>query len=331
MEGFFLKTAKKSFQILLLLSLLIGWSATRGLTAEPIKISYSAISWLMSPVWMAEELGLFKKHELDAQLIYIASSATSVQALLGGSVQVITPGSSGVVIAAARGVPVVAVAASTRRAPFALFTHPEVTKPEELKGKVMGVTRFNSTTHMLTVLILRKLGLENYVSVRQMGDVPSMHRAFEQKIIAGMVSSYGPQASHRALTDAVKLEIPYAGSMMTVTQSFLRDKRVTVERVLRAYVEGMAVFLKEKTVAKKVLAKYIRRDQPAFLEETYETASTYLEAIPRVEPRIVPAILGFAEMKDVDVGDLTARVIDNSVLDKLQREKFFERVFSKTK
>jgi NitT/TauT family transport system substrate-binding protein len=330
MEGFILKTAMKSVQLLLLLSLLVG-AGSSALAAESVKVSYSAISWLMSPVWVAEELGLFKKHGLDAQLIYIASSATSVQALLGGSVQVITPGSSGVVIAAARGVPVVAVAASTRRAPFGLFTHPEVTKPEDLKGKVMGVTRFNSTTHMLTVLILRKLGLENYVSVRQMGDVPSMHRAFEQKIIAGMVSSYGPQASHRALTDAVQLEIPYAGSMMTVTQSFLKDKRDTVERVLRAYVEGMAVFLKQKTVAKKVLAKYIRRDQPEFLEETYETASKYLEPIPRVDPRIVPAILGFADIKDVDVGEVTTKVIDNSVLDKLQREKFFEHVFRKTK
>lgn len=280
---------------------------------------------------MAEELGLFKKHGLDVQLIYIPSSVTSVQALLGSSVQVITPGSSGVVIAAAQGVPVVAVAASTRRAPFTLFTQPEITKPGELKGKVMGVTRFNSTTHMLTVLILRKLGLENFVSVRQMGDVPGMHQAFEQKMIVGMVSSYGPKARHRALTDAVQLEIPYAGSMMTVTRNFLRDHRDTVERVLRAYVEGMAVFLNQRAMAKKVLAKYIRRDQPDFLEETYETASKYLESVPRVDPRIVPAILGFAGLKDVDVDEVTTKVIDNSVLDKLQREKFFESLFAPTK
>ena len=103
--------------------------APLSLLAEPVRISYSAISWLMTPVWMADELGLFKKHNLEAQLIYIPSSATSVQSLLGGSVDVITPGSSGVVIAAARGVPVVAVAASTRRAPFTLFIQPEITSP----------------------------------------------------------------------------------------------------------------------------------------------------------------------------------------------------------
>ena len=300
-------------------------------TAEAIKISYSAISWLMTPVWMAAESGFFKKHGMDAQLIYIPSSSTSVQALLGGSVEVITPGSSGVVIAAARGVPIVAVAASTRRAPFTLFTHPEIAAPEQLKGKVTGVTRFNSTTHMLTVLTLRKLGLENDVSVRQMGDVPAMHRAFEQRIIAGMVSSYGPKSAHKALTDTVKLDIPYAGSMMTVARSFLDERPATVERVLRAYSEGLAAFLTESARAKKVLAKYLRRDQPDFIAETYETAAKFLEPIPRVDPRIVPAILGFAGIKDVNPDELTARVIDHRIIDKLQREKFFERLFAKAK
>ena len=299
--------------------------------AEPVRISYSAISWLMTPVWMADELGLFKKYNLAAQLIYIPSSATSVQSLLGGSVDVITPGSSGVVIAAARGVPVAAVAASTRRAPFTLFTQPEIARPEELKGKVTGVTRFNSTTHMLTVLILRKLHLEIFVSVRQMGDVPAMHNAFEQKLIAGMVSSYPPKARHRALTDAVALEIPYAGSMMTVTRSFLHERRDTVERVLRAYVEGMAAFLGHKERAKNVLAKYMRRNQPEFLEETFDTASKYLEPIPRVDPRIVPTILDFAGMKEVNADEVAARVIDNSLLDKLQKEKVFENLFGKTR
>jgi len=248
----------------------------------------------MTPVWMAEELGLFKKYNLEAQLIYIPSSATSVQALLGGSVDVNTPGSSGVVIAAARGVQVVAVAASTRRAPFTLFTQPEITKPEDLKGKVTGVTRFNSTTHMMTVLILRKLHLENFVSVRQMRDVPRH-------------------------------------AQRSVTRSFLHARPDTLERVLRAYVEGLAAFLGQKERAKNILAKYMRRSQPEFLEETFDTASKYLEPIPRVDRRIVPVILDFAGIKDVNPHEVAARVIDNSVLEKLQRKKVFDNLFGKKK
>jgi ABC-type nitrate/sulfonate/bicarbonate transport system substrate-binding protein len=328
MEGFILSKMVSLRRVIVVLACFSVFTPM-PLHAEPVRISYSAISWLMTPVWMADDLGLFKKYNLEAQLIYIPSSATSVQALLGGSVDVITPGSSGVVIAAARGVPVVAVAASTRRAPFTLFTQTEITKPEELKGKVTGVTRFNSTTHMMTVLILRKLHLENFVSVRQMGDVPAMHHAFEQKLIAGMVSSYGPKARHRALTDAVALDIPYAGSMMTVTRSFLQERRDTLERVLRAYVEGLAAFINQKERAKSILAKYMRRNQPEFLEETFDTASKYLEPIPRVDPSIVPAILDFAGIKDVNPDEVAARVIDNSVLEKLQSEKHFDNLFGK--
>jgi hypothetical protein len=73
----------------------------------------------------------------------------------------------------------------------------------------------------------------------------------------------------------------------------------------------------------------MRRNQPEFLDETFDTASNYLEPLPRVDPRIVPAILDFAGIKDVNPDEVAARVIDNSVLEKLQRENFFDNLFGK--
>ena len=73
---------------------------------------------------------------------------------------------------------------------------------------------------------------------------------------------------------------------------------------VRAYVEGLAAFLGNKERAKNVLAKYMRRNQPEFLEETFDTAAKYLEPIPR----IVPAILDFAGMKEVIADEVAARV-----------------------
>jgi NitT/TauT family transport system substrate-binding protein len=299
--------------------------------AEPIRIAYSVISWTMSAVYMAEDAGLFKKNGLDVQIIYIPSSGTSVQALLGGSVDIITPGSSGVIIGVVRGVPMVTVAASTRRAPFTLYVQPEIIRADQLKGKVVGVSRFNSTSHMMTVLILRKLGIEEAVSVRQLGDSPAMHNAFEQKLVAAMMTAVKPRLQTRALADAVTLDIPYASSMVTVTRAYLQDHRNTVERVMRAYVEAMALLLNQKEAAKRVFAKYIRRSDPEFLEETYETARKYLEPIPRVDPRIVAPVLDYAGIKDVAAADVAAKLIDNSVLDKLQKEPLIESLFGKKK
>ena len=69
MEGFVLRTGTKFLLSFALFGAILG-VGTRTSAAESVKISYSAISWLMTPVWMAEELGLFKKNGLDAQLIY---------------------------------------------------------------------------------------------------------------------------------------------------------------------------------------------------------------------------------------------------------------------
>ena len=78
----------------------------RNSFAAPLRLSYSVVGPTVASVWMAHETGMFKKYGLDVQLVYIASSGTNIQALLGGSLELSAPGMSGVVLAAARGAPV---------------------------------------------------------------------------------------------------------------------------------------------------------------------------------------------------------------------------------
>lgn len=70
--------------------------------AAPLRISYAAIAANIAGIWMAEGSGAFQKYGLDVQFVYIPSSGTNVQALLGGSIDVMVAGSSGIVSAAAR-------------------------------------------------------------------------------------------------------------------------------------------------------------------------------------------------------------------------------------
>ena len=216
-----------------------------------MRFSYSAISWLMAPVWMAEELGLFKKHGLDVQLIYIPIQSHQRASVAWRQRR------SDYSRQQRRGHRRRAGCADRRRggldaARAVCAVYPSGDQQTRgIEGQSHGRDALQFHDAYVDGADLEKLGLENFVSVRQMGDVPAMHRAFEQRIIAGMVSSYGPKARHHALTDAVQLEIPYAGSMMTVTRSFLQDRRETVEHVLRAYIEGMADFLNKSQWRKK--------------------------------------------------------------------------------
>lgn len=316
-------------KLLSLVSLL--WLCTLGeISAAPLRLSYSVVGPTVAGIWMAHEYGTFKKYGLDVQLVYIASSGTNIQALLGGSLDMSAPGISGVVLAAARGAPVLAIGAMTNRPPMTLYVHPDITRTEQLKGQTLGITRFNSTAHTVTTLILRKLGLEQTATMRPLGGQPEIQAAFEQKHIAGMVTAVKPRAPARALLNAADLDIPFAMNVMAVTREFLLKNPDTVERAMKAYIEAVAKMNNDKEATLKVLAKYFKRNDASFLDETYGIVTRFTEKIPRVDARNVSTVLEFEPVKGADAETLTPKVIDNSVVEKIAKEGFIEKVFGKS-
>jgi NitT/TauT family transport system substrate-binding protein len=297
--------------------------------SAPLRISYGAIAANIAGIWMAQDSGAFKKYGLDVDLIYIASSGTNVQALMGGSVDLMVAGSAGIVSAALRGAPVVTIASQMNRPPVTLYVQPDISKPEQLRNQTLGITRFGSSTHTLSLLVLRKLGIEKTVTLRPLGETPAVQAAFEQKMIAGMMTTVKPRIAARPLVNAADLDIAYPMSVMGVTQSYLQNNRATLERVLRAYVEGVAMMVHDKDRATSILARYLRRNDPTFLNETYELVRAYTERTPRFDLRAIPTLLEFEQAKGVNPDAFAAKVVDNSIVDQLVQQKFIEKLYSK--
>jgi len=96
-----------------------------------------------------------------------------------------------------------------------------------------------------------------------------MQAAFEQKQVAGIVTGVKPGAPARALLNAADLDIPFAMNVMAVTRDFLQKNPETVERAVKAYIEAVGAINNDKETTLKVLAKYFKRSDPDFLDETY--------------------------------------------------------------
>ena len=79
------------------LAIILAATIQTDAATAPLRLSYSVVGPTVASVWMAHETGMFKKYGLDVQLVYIASSGTNIQALLGGSLDLSAPGMSGVV------------------------------------------------------------------------------------------------------------------------------------------------------------------------------------------------------------------------------------------
>ena len=289
-------------------------------------IAYSSIGPMAAGVWMAKESGAFEKYGLNADIILITSGPVAVQALIGGDLQVASAASNAFINAILNGAPIIAVGGTANRPYHRLFVQPEINRLEELRGKALGVTRFGSITDNLSRILLRKHGLEGAVNVRQMGGTIEVAAAFQNRLLAGAVTSelrVTPQP--KILVRLVDMGIPYSMNMLGVQREYYRRNPEAVEKMVRAYVDGLAFMHRNKDRALKIITKYARLNEPRLIEQFYEDAVTYLDRIPRAEPEAVQTILDFMGKKGIPVETFQ----DNAVVDKLAREGFFEKVYKK--
>ena len=300
-----------------------------SLAQTKITIAYSSIGPMATGVWMAKESGAFDKYGIQADIILITSGPVAVQSLIGGDLQGVSAASNAVINAILNGAPIIAVGGTANRPYHRLFVQPEINRLEDLRGKTLGVTRFGSITDNLTRILLRRNGLEAAVNVRQMGGTIEVAAAFQNRLIAGAVTSelrVTPPSQPKILVRLVDMGIPYSMNMIAVQREYYRRNPEAVEGMVRAYADGLAFMHRNKERALKIIAKYSRLTDPRMIEDFYNDSATYLDRIPRAEPEAVQTILEFMGKKGIPVETFQ----DNSVIDKLMREGFFDKLYKKS-
>src|SRR5258706_6005264 len=113
-------------------------------TSQTIKVPYVSISGFQAPLYLGERAGLFKKNQLDAQLIYMPGGSLIVQTLLSGDVGVASLAPPSAVSAWAKGADLAIVAGGIERALNVLMVNPKIRKVDDLKGKRVAISRFCS-------------------------------------------------------------------------------------------------------------------------------------------------------------------------------------------
>src|SRR4029079_7385015 len=103
---------------------------------------HSARVMSQSMPWIAQEAGIFKKYNLDFNLVFISSSSIVTAALLGGDAEMTITGGIGNVAAYVRGSPEsVFIGGVKNPMTQTLVAGGNIKKPEDLKGKRIGVSR----------------------------------------------------------------------------------------------------------------------------------------------------------------------------------------------
>ena len=182
--------------------MLYGRSFRRGAAADKLVGLYSAVPYAMP--WVADEMGMFKKYDLDFEFVYIPSSSTATAALLGGNVEVGLLGGIGVVNAFVNGATDLVLIGSIKNfMTQSILAKPEITKLQELKGKKIGVTRIGSNTHYFSVQAFRRAGMnpeKDVLFIQTGGDAETLGALFTGRIDAASLLPRGRQSDRSGIS-----------------------------------------------------------------------------------------------------------------------------------
>lgn len=299
------------------------------------KVSYSSIAMDSSPEWIAKDAGIFQKYGLDIELIYIASGTQVVNTLLSGDVNIATVAASGIIAAILQKADITMVAGTINVYPNSFFVHPSIKTAQDLKGKNIGITRFGSSSHTATVLMMRALGLSDKdYGLIQYGGVPERLAALKGGGIHGTTLS--APTSYRAikegfhelltLTDLKKLGIAFQHHTISVSKAFAKSKPDVVRNFLKAHVEAIKFMHKNKEETKKIIGKYTKITDPEVLEGSWKeyVELELLEKTPYITANGIMAIAKFM-VKDTEFQALKPeQFMDNSFVKELDESGFIK-------
>ena len=113
-----------------------------------------------SVFWVAKDMGFFKKHGLDVNVIYIEGTPKALMALFAGELQVVAGTGPAVASARVRGADATMIMGLEVSLPYYLIATSSIKSVEELRGKVGANHSAATSADFAMRLGLRNIGLE---------------------------------------------------------------------------------------------------------------------------------------------------------------------------
>ena len=155
-----------------LVLLFIAWmlyigtaSAQETKKLQKLRIGIPTRSMSSFPQMVAQRRGYYQHEGFDLELIVVSSGIPAIHAVIAGDLDFATTGNVAT-LAALRGMPVRNVMVSSTATDQVIVVRPEIRRPEDLKGKILGVAGVRSVSNVSLRLYLSKYGLTPEVDVK---------------------------------------------------------------------------------------------------------------------------------------------------------------------
>lgn len=232
--------------------------------------------------WVAKEAGIFGKHGLDLELIFINGSTRGIQSLISGDVPFTSSVGTAAINGKLAGGDIAIINSLTNTLPYYIFGRPEIKSPEDLKGRSAAMHIPGTAADFALRLALKGVGLSlKDIKGVTVGGGPARVAA----VVTGQLDfTVGPEGEKirgekgglKVIINMAKLNIPFQFTCTVATRRMIRENPDMTRRVVRAVAEAVHYFKTNKEGTIGVMQKYTRGQSRDFLAEVYEAQKALL-------------------------------------------------------
>ncbi|HTN69547.1 MAG TPA: ABC transporter substrate-binding protein [Methylomirabilota bacterium] len=299
-----------------------------GFPVDKLRVSHCYIGGAILPLWIAKEAGLYQREGLDVELISIQGNPATA-ALVAGEIDLLYCIPHNTISAIANGADVVFISSIYNRMQYRIVAGPDIERPQQLRGKIIGVARVHDVSHFYIRLALQRFGMNADQDIRVIAVGGQSDRVLALKsgrVAATIVNPANAlvleKSGFKTVIDLESLNFPVVGNVMAARRATVKERRPILVRFMHAFVAGLKKIQNEPEFSKKVLAKYLRLQDKAVIEENYRfNSGPYLERVPTIPleglryaiESLIPTVPAAKNLK-------AESMIDTSILDAALRE-----------
>src|SRR5687767_13768634 len=303
---------------------------------QKVTINYPTRSGASWPLYIARDGGYYQKYGLEVDLVF-GVHPTGVAMLTSGQAVMVNHSLEQGMVASTRDASFALMGSTSNRGLFALIAQKAFNNPKELKGKRIAVGQIGDAPYNYTVALLGTYGLGNRdVTWIPVGTDVSGRASALQSNRADATLLTAPnyfrleEAGFKNLANLADHDV-YAATTYMFSKKAVADHPRLPEQIIRAHAEAIKRFYDDKAFAVKAYIAYDRQPEAdvARIYALYAKGNIF-ERVPYVMDAAVKSIVEQQVdprlAKDLKSFDFK-RVVDNSTVDRLVKEGFFQKLF----
>ena len=326
----------------ILFALSVILPSAQASSQDKLRLGLSSIGATNGSIWAAEEKGLFRKHGVDVEVIFIGGGgARVVSSLLAGDINFSVGGGEGSIRSQMRGAETVIASSTLTKGLQRILAKPEIKTYQDLKGRKVGITQFGSAAHLVLVLMLKKWNMRpDQVQILQVGSSPALLASLDKGGIDAAVLTLptfflAEDKGYRVVGDPMTMDIYYLQNTLETTRSFLRKNREQALKFMKGYIEGIAYFKKNKKESLDIMRIKLRIQSSQerdvrYLEMSYNLMTAAYSDVPYPSIRAVQSIVDKIAEEDPKVKEREARsFVDDTLVKELEDSGFIKSLYGR--